>query len=260
MSFLKSTKTNSLKRSTTDSNAFGPEYELIVNIFDSMLNKTVEQNMMESIHNFDADNVYNANDKKRGVNVIGLSANESFLMIKKLKQIFSDSRMWNKHIMESFNDEELWEDLVNNIIALQDKTFLEYIITGFDHIRNTKDSVDMSTVILLKLFYPSFSYLCKDLDVVEDHIIAYFEKTFNKKKKLSKFFGVGNSQRYMYMMAKHIRLAYGCNFGNKKIIFKGGGKESKPKTKTTYKGKSYVVHTGTRGGKYIMCEKKKIYV
>jgi hypothetical protein len=231
-----------------------PDEKLVIDIFGSMFQKTLKNNLLESINNFDKNNVYTDKKEYMGENVINnISIKNGNELIQKMKEILQYSQYYNKEISKHLQDTEIWDQIFDNIVQMKKNTFLDYVIKAFSKIRDIENGYDYSVVVLLKLFYPSFSYFCKDLDRSEASIIYYF-------KHLVKYKFFKNKNNFIFLMARHLRLAYGCNFGSSIEFRQDGGSLGEDKEYTKYNGYRYRVYIGVKGGKYILVKNKKIYL
>lgn len=155
-------------------------------------------------------------------------------------------------------DKNIWDQIWTDIASYKDEKDLtvgSVIYDGLDLIDDTKMSPFV--LVLIKAIYSTFKFNCQNMDrsdKLKDAIFTFAPESLKQKPQTleavkDKFFNKFN---------RHFFKCFQCNLlGNKSVIYGGSRK------KVTYKsvnGKKYKVHTGQRGGKYILKDNKKCYL
>lgn len=225
-----------------------PDKDYLSDIFLKMLMKKVKDNLREALNNYDEETVFVSKREYSGKNVIrDISLDKADDIVDKIRKILSLPQFYNAFLQEYINDDETMYQVVGNIVHMRNKTFLDYLIKSFSHIQNVNEGIDYTSVLLLKVFYPSMSFFCRDLNTSE------FDVVKDIKKLLS--FKFVDKDKFVFMFARHVRVAFGCTFGIGFTWKEGGNADYK-----TLHGRCYKVHTGSKGGKYIIVHGKKKYI
>lgn len=183
---------------------------------------------------------------------------------KQLKIMFYDTDLeFMKTNIVNFWDKTIW----NLIVDYKHKTMSTLIYERLEALKS--DEIDIELIVFLRIANPTFKYYCKNTCGVDidPSVKLQCEKLYNLIHSLH-----NNKQNnvektdlekkvFLDKFDNHIFFAFNCVLLGKKKrnIFENqsGGSAS---AKYKYKGRSYKLRTGVRGGKYILVDTKKIYI
>jgi hypothetical protein len=223
---------------------------IVADIFLSVLNKTIKDNIRESLNNYSNANVLLNKKEFQGTNVVlDVSTENTVQLINKMRNVLSLGQFPNRFTQQHINDEQIMNELVSNIDYMKNKSFLDYLIKSFSLIKDVQQGVDPTSVILLKLFYQTAHMTCTEIQHAQDDVIDDIKKMLKYKFGLDK-------TRFLYIFARHVREALECPFGDNLYYTAGGGDVSYK----IHHGRRYKVHVGKKGGRYIMVKGVKKYV
>jgi hypothetical protein len=230
-------------------------------IFNYILTNDVRNNLIESINNFKEDNVYVPseimNENKYGdKTIIIISENSRKEIIDRLKYIFSKSQYRDKNIdklIKQTADNELlmrqnkfWNKVVNDILTHKFEPTISLFVDIMKPYLDTREENEyiIEVMLFLKLFFPNMSYVCKTLVSNENIIKQYIQYLLSRENQNV------DAEKFWALFRDILYFTFGCRHTT------SGGSAEKYK----YKGRSYKVRMGVRGGKYILVSDKKIYV
>lgn len=227
-------------------------HDTILEAFHVLLfKKSIGQHLIESINNLGGRNTYNPEPYLMyGPDaIIHISEDDEVFIREKIVAIFQSNHFKNKYITPYLRDENKMNNFVRDIIAMKDKTLFDFALTTFKQMKNLNEkSLNFGLLILLILFDSSLRFRCSSI-IRSQYLSQYLHQQLKTHDS-------NNRNILLNVFLDHIYKAYNCK-GNSAFI--GGGKKAGTEYKT-YNGKKYKVCTGIRGGKYILCGQKKVYV
>lgn len=224
---------------------------VVKDTFDSILYTSLQTNLLNALNNFSQDDVYVYQTRHIGMEtIIDISPLHKGAIIDKIRTILYDPRYRNEYIKLYKDRPAVFEKFVETLYnpLYRNEPTLRYIVDAFSGLKQPGQR-SIHVVMLLKLIYPTLDYMCKSLEENEAEVMMYLKRMVVNE--------VAHPDRFVYYFAKHVQLTFGCSFG-KNLTFpsvNGGGTEYK-----TYNRRRYKIHTGTRGGRYILVQKEKKYI
>jgi hypothetical protein len=226
---------------------------------DYILYNSLQTNLLNAINNFNQRNVYDFEEKQIGMNtIIEISPLFKTEIVGKIKAILSDSRFKVEFLKSYRSNEDLFNKIIEKFVEsvfdneYRNEPTLKYFVDIFSNYTE-KGKINVNAVILLKLIYPTFNYSCDLLNKNEFEVARYLKRMVSMETSI-------NEAQFLYFFAKHIRLAFGCKFGENfkfPVLTGSGGGVVEYKI---YNGHRYKIRIGSKGGKYILVKGDKKYI